>query len=135
MMSTYTGGCACGKVRYEFQGPPKFSYICQCRDCQRATGSGHAPLMMFSSEDGTVAGQIDFFPVRSDSGNTISRGFCPGCGSPILITGTIYPAGRFVYAATLDEPDMFEPSRVIWNESACGWDAVDRSLPVHEKGT
>ena len=31
-----TGGCQCGKIRYE---APQSVYACHCRDCQRLTSS------------------------------------------------------------------------------------------------
>lgn len=41
MSSSYTGGCACGAIRYEISGEPMFSNDCQCRDCTRESGTGH----------------------------------------------------------------------------------------------
>ena len=35
MSEAYTGGCACGAIRYEISGEPMVSNDCQCRDCQR----------------------------------------------------------------------------------------------------
>src|ERR1700675_1321391 len=43
----YTGGCSCGKVRYEIAAAPIRGFQCQCRDCQRDTGSGHASVLVF----------------------------------------------------------------------------------------
>ena len=40
MNNPYTGGCACGAIRYECNAEPMFSWICHCRECQRATGGG-----------------------------------------------------------------------------------------------
>ena len=34
-----TGGCQCGKVRYEITEIPQLVYTCHCRDCQRITSS------------------------------------------------------------------------------------------------
>ena len=34
-----TGGCQCGKIRYEITGAPQLVYTCHCTDCQRITGS------------------------------------------------------------------------------------------------
>ena len=36
---TMTGGCACGKVRFEAGVKPDEAYLCHCRMCQRSTGS------------------------------------------------------------------------------------------------
>ena len=34
-----TGGCQCGKIRYEITEAPTLVYTCHCRDCQRLTSS------------------------------------------------------------------------------------------------
>ena len=41
MSAPYTGGCACGAVRYEATAEPVFSNHCQCRDCRMRSGTGH----------------------------------------------------------------------------------------------
>jgi hypothetical protein len=38
----FTGGCACGAVRYECAAEPFMALNCHCRDCQRASGSAYA---------------------------------------------------------------------------------------------
>ncbi len=34
-----TGGCQCGKIRYEITEEPRSVYTCHCLDCQRLTSS------------------------------------------------------------------------------------------------
>jgi hypothetical protein len=34
-----TGGCQCGKIRYEITEAPQLVYTCPCVDCQRLTSS------------------------------------------------------------------------------------------------
>src|SRR4249920_2067160 len=34
-----TGGCQCGKIRYEITAAPQLVYTCHCTDCQRLTSS------------------------------------------------------------------------------------------------
>jgi hypothetical protein len=38
MVTPFSGGCACGAIRYECSAAPIFALNCHCRDCQRATG-------------------------------------------------------------------------------------------------
>ena len=49
MSDPYTGGCACGAVRYEIAAEPVFMNDCQCRDCQPASGTGHGSYLTFPS--------------------------------------------------------------------------------------
>jgi hypothetical protein len=45
-----TGGCACRNVRYECTEDPIVKLICHCRDCQRASGSAFAAIMMMAAD-------------------------------------------------------------------------------------
>ena len=47
MSEAYTGGCACGAIRYEISGEPMAMNDCQCRDCQRKSGTGHGSYLTF----------------------------------------------------------------------------------------
>lgn len=40
MIENYAGGCACGDIRYEMAGDPVAMLNCQCRQCQRDSGTG-----------------------------------------------------------------------------------------------
>ena len=45
MTRPYTGGCACGAIRYATKHAPVFQNHCQCRDCQRWSGTGHGSYL------------------------------------------------------------------------------------------
>ena len=42
--------CACGAIRFEIAGEPLFQNDCQCRDCQRKSGTGHGSYLTFPRE-------------------------------------------------------------------------------------
>ena len=47
MSVPFSGGCACGTIRYECSAaPPYLSANSHCRDCQRASGSAFAALLI-----------------------------------------------------------------------------------------
>ena len=123
-----TGGCACGAIRYASAAAPTFSLICQCRQCQRATGGGHAAAFVLPADAVTVTGEVRFFDQQADSGNIVSRGFCPTCGSPMMNRNTGYPQSLYVHAATLDDPGIFRPEAVVFRSAAQPWDHVDPRL-------
>ncbi len=127
-MPNFTGGCACGAVRYQANSEPAFSFHCYCRDCQQATGSGHASLMIFAAEHFACEGPIKFTDTKADSGNTVSRGICAKCASPVMTKNNGYPENRYVCAGSLDDPGLFKPERAVWVGSAQKWDPVPNSL-------
>ena len=81
MTDTLDGGCACGNLRYRMQSSPMFVHCCHCKDCQRASGTGHMSLAFFKKDDVAIRGPTASYGVTADSGNTNTRHFCPKCGS------------------------------------------------------
>ena len=124
------GGCACGAVRYEASSAPVFSLICQCRQCQRISGSGHAAQFALPAEAVSLTGGIKWFGLTSDGGNAVSSGFCPDCGSPVLKKSSGFTQFLFFHAATLDDPGKFSPQFVAWSSSKQPWDFMDPALPL-----
>ena len=126
--SSLVGGCSCGAVRYQIAGEPGFSFLCYCRNCQQATGTGHAPSFAIDRKDWSVSGKLSTFETGSDSGSRVSRCFCPTCGSPLFGTTSKYPETVIVFATSLDDPSAFKPQRAIFTESAQPWDTIDSAL-------
>ena len=54
MSEPFTGGCACGAIRYEISGEPLVQFDCQCRDCQRMSGTGHGSYLAFPRANESV---------------------------------------------------------------------------------
>ena len=48
MSNAFTGGCACGAIRYAISAEPIFMNDCQCRDCQQTSGNGHGSYLTFA---------------------------------------------------------------------------------------
>lgn len=127
-MLKVSGGCACGAVRYETSDQPTFSFHCQCRQCQQATGGGHSSQFAVSAKNLKVTGDMTFFEQTLDSGSTVGRGFCPICGSPVLGTTSRSPDVRMISAASLDDSSDFSPQKVFFHDEALPWDHVDQAL-------
>ena len=62
------------------------------------------------------------------SGNEVQRGFCPSCGSPVLINN-VTRALCILPASTLDDPSGFRPEMDIFTSHAQAWDRMDPDLP------
>lgn len=67
MSEAYTGGCACGAIRYAISDEPIAMVDCQCRDCQGTSGTGHGSYLTFPSlEQVTLSGlALGFLHQRS----------------------------------------------------------------------
>ena len=134
MSKAFTGGCACGAVHYEISAEPFFMVDCQCRDCQRKSGTGHGSYLTFGSREAVkLTGHATHWDMIGDSGNVKTRGFCPTCGVPVYLTSAAMPEFFSVHAASLDDPARYQPQAVIFRSSGHDWDRVDLALPQFEK--
>jgi hypothetical protein len=77
----------------------------------------------------SVSGDVRFFDKPADSGNMVSRGFCPICGSAIYSRNSGMSGLVFVRASSLDNPDQFRPMMVVYTDRAASWDKMDPELP------
>jgi hypothetical protein len=120
--SPIAGGCHCGAVRYEFTGTPGFQILCQCRNCQRLSGSGFSTLMQAPKAQLVIRGPVTAYEYDNNGrGSMRRRLFCAKCGAPICGGN---PAEDFVTlsGASLDEPDLFTPREIIHHDEARPWD-------------
>jgi len=46
MAQKLSGGCACGAIHYECSADPLRMLNCHCRDCQQASGSAYAAIVV-----------------------------------------------------------------------------------------
>lgn len=134
MSEPYTGGCACGAIRYAIAAEPIFSNDCQCRDCQRRSGTGHGSYLTFASRgDVNVTGKAAHWDVAGDSGNLKSHSFCPACGAPVYLTFAAMPDLFTVHAASLDDPGRYRPQAVTYAMRGQAWDGLDPALPRFDR--
>lgn len=129
MSTPYRGGCACGAIRYETQGMPVFENHCQCRDCQRRSGTGHSSYLTFlNRNEMMITGAARTWLVKGDSGAEKSHAFCPNCGTPVYLTFAGAPDAIAVHAASLDDPALFRPQVLTYAIRALDWDSMDPAL-------
>jgi len=122
MENEITGHCLCGASQYTVSGHGRFGIICYCSDCQRATGTGSAPQLAVSAGDLQVEGPLKTFERKADSGSELVFQFCGDCGSPLTKTTSRAPELAFLYAGTLDQPDVFADPKLVYEKSRQSWD-------------
>lgn len=133
MNKPYSGGCACGAVRYEIAAEPVFQNDCQCRTCQHKSGTGHGSYIAFADAKAvTLSGQATHWEVNGDSGNAKTHGFCPTCGAPVYLTLPAMPDIFIIHAASLDDPGRYSPQAVTYASRGHEWDHLDPALPKFE---
>ncbi len=78
-MSTKSGQCMCGAVRYEAEDVEPEVGVCHCIMCQRWAGG---PFITTSAEKVTFQGEEHLTRYRSS--DWAERGFCKICGSNLF---------------------------------------------------
>ncbi|MEE9381242.1 MAG: GFA family protein [Hyphomonadaceae bacterium] len=130
MSDTITGGCLCGAVRYECAADPMMTGHCHCVDCRKTSGTGHGTHVFFPRPAVTITGTLTAYDRATDSGNTVTRGFCPTCGSAIYSANSSMTDAMVIRASSLDDPEVAKPQMVVYASRAPSWDLVDPDLPA-----
>lgn len=121
-----TGGCLCGRIRYRVLGVPLSCSVCHCRSCRRASGAPSVAWFVVDERQFVLeCGQLAEF--RSSA--PVVRGFCPGCGTPMMYRHADAPARVELTTATLDRPECLPPTHDIWFDEKIPWAASDPALP------
>jgi hypothetical protein len=127
-----SGGCLCGRVRFESRGEPLFSVICHCRDCQHASGTGGVPVMGVPKATFQVTGEPKSYSVIGGSQKQAIRHFCPNCGSLLFGTPEAFPGLVTLCVGSLDDPSGFKPQHAMFTRDRPTWAKIDAKIPEFE---
>jgi hypothetical protein len=130
MKECFQGGCLCGEVRYEAHAAPQMGGHCYCEDCRRSSGTSHCTHFVVPESAFAITGEVRFFDKVADSGNIVSRGFCPNCGSALYSRNSGMPGMAFIRASSLDNMDVLTPQVIVYAKRAPKWAKFDECLPV-----
>jgi hypothetical protein len=135
MPAPYTGGCQCGSVRYVLTTKPIRLGACHCKECQRQSGSAFGMFMPVKKDSLTVTGLTKQVTRIADSGNEVTRVFCPECG--VRIYHLLNSARDMVSLkpGTLDDTSWLRPELFIWMKSAQGRVPVPNDVKALEGQT
>ena len=129
MSEPYTGGCACGAIRFHVPSEPIFENHCHCSECQKRSGTGHSSYLTFPGRaEVRITGEATHWRVAGDTGNEKLHAFCPTCGSPVYLTFAATPDLIAFHAGSLDDASRFNPQAITYGIRAHAWDTTDPSL-------
>lgn len=133
MAQSLTGGCLCGGVRYRYDGDVGAAGYCHCVDCRKVSGSAFGVSVRVEAAGfRVVAGVPKSFTKIGDSGRSVTRFFCPDCGSPLYTLPPLHPDTVFIKAGSLDDPSVVEPQRQAWTRSRVSWADIPPGIPAYE---
>ena len=113
----HTGGCHCGRVRFEVLAPEKPEVLeCNCSICSK-TGLLH--LIVSKANFNLVSGG-DVLSAYTFNTGTAKHLFCSVCGIKSFYVPRSHPDGYSVNARCLDEPI---PDMVVKRIDGRNWEA------------
>ena len=128
-----TGHCLCGAVSYKINADePLRMAQCHCKDCQRASGTGHMSLAFFKADDVDIKGETASFSVTADSGNINTRHFCPKCGSRVYGENSARPGMVGIAVGCVDDNNWFKPGAIVYAKDRPVWDQTVGDIPNFE---
>ena len=123
-----TGGCLCGRVRYEAQVFLQRGYACHCTVCQKSTGQpAELTVLIKAGSLKYLKDQPKFY--QSSPGG--KRGFCGECGSRI-VWQAIDPDDDWLTnlsVGSLDDPAAVRLNCHIYVDTQLPWYDVCPGLP------
>lgn len=128
-MSEISGRCLCGAVTFEGAVASERVVNCHCEDCRKATGAVHATLLFVPEETVTISGALTAFEHTSDSGSTMTKMFCPTCGSQMFSKNTNRPGVVAIRAGVIAEDDVVKPMFNVFTDSMYESTPLDPDLP------
>ncbi len=134
-MAGFTGGCLCGGIRYEVKGDPVRTANCHCDDCRRATGASFTTNVFVRSEDLVVLkGTPKKFEHKADSGNVMTKEFCPDCGSQLFGYGSGSPGLQHVKVGTIDDASNIRPAMNVFTSKKLPFTILSDETENFERG-
>lgn len=135
MSEKITGGCRCGSIRYTIDAQaPYETRICHCRDCQYASGAAFS-MVAFYAKDRVLFSGISpkAFSVKGSMGFTVTRSFCPKCGTPLYSEIAELPKLICIKTGSLDSPVEATPTGHMWYASKLPWLHINDALEIAQQ--
>ena len=127
-MSVFSGKCLCGKVTYTCHTEPKTIFNCHCEDCRRATGSVFGTNLFVPEDKVEIFGKVSSYSHTSDSGSTMTKRFCPNCGSLLFGKNSAKVNVLSIRAGTVDQLDLIKPVVNVFMDSKIPSTSIDQKL-------
>ncbi|HEX8856157.1 MAG TPA: GFA family protein [Thermoleophilaceae bacterium] len=128
-----TGGCMCGRVRYEVSAPLQSAGYCHCKRCQRRTGAAASAQARVAPGSFRVVQGEDLVHAWRPPGG-FEKAFCSECGSALFSRHRDDPSIISVRLGTFDGDPGIRPSTRQWVASAAVWEPIpDDGIPRYDE--
>ena len=132
-LTKFSGRCLCGLVRFECGAEPEFQACCHCDDCRHAGGGVYGSFVFVSGEALQITGEMRSYEHKSDRGNTMTKHFCPTCGSHMFGSNSKTPERRAVWAGVVDDASWFKPQAYVYASKKLPHTPVNPEVETFDK--
>ena len=131
--SKFSGHCLCGSVSFEFSGKLEFPHCCHCDDCRRASGSVYGSFVYVPAKALKVTGEMRSYEHQNDQSSTMTKYFCPSCGSHIFGTNSRAPERRAIWVGVINDASWFKPEVYFYASKKLPHAPVDPGVETFDK--
>jgi hypothetical protein len=108
-----TGGCACGRIRFEAAIDSDEAYLCHCRMCQRASGNVSLAMVNLPQAGVRWSHEPDWYA----SSVIAERPYCSACGTSLGFRYKDDTDKMDLTVASFDDGSRFKPAHHFGAES------------------
>lgn len=126
--------CQCGALHIAAEGEPDSVVICNCKDCQRRSGSPFGEGAYYARDKLAISGEAREFVRLTDAGNTFHTFFCTSCGTPLYFFSSRDPNRVGVAVGGFADPKFPPPQRSVFEESKHAWLVLPADMPGFIRG-
>jgi len=114
MSDLQAGGCQCGAIRYQFEGPVPAAYACHCGECKKQSASAFSMSIPMHFTGLQIDGNATSFVSKAFSGKAKYNYFCGNCGTRLWHSASNPPQAITLKVGTLDDPFEIAPVGHLW---------------------
>ncbi|KAI4733717.1 hypothetical protein E4T50_15740 [Aureobasidium sp. EXF-12298] len=124
------GSCACGEVKFEYQGEPAGKGACHCIPCRKTSGTTNSYNLMIPSDKYKIlSGSLRTWTRKGDTGKGVTYNYCQNCPTILYVTGEAIQGINIVKMGTLDDQEDIEklgkPGLELYTKNRPQWcDAI-----------
>ena len=119
-MPDHAASCQCGQLSLRSTADPDICIACNCRACQKRTGSAFATVAYIRKSVITIEGARKSWARTAASGRDVESFFCPDCGTTLYWELDFRPDHLGVLIGAFDSP-LPDPSRIVWASEKRPW--------------
>ena len=133
-VTTVSGSCLCGGVRFEVELPFRRANVFHCSRCRKHSGAHGLVQARVPRERFRLLSGEELIRVYRPEGGKV-KGFCSVCGASLF--GHEWPVGDeiSIRLGSLDADPQIQPEYHTYVESRAPWDELaDDGLPRYAEG-